>query len=269
MTRGERLAVVDGPPLLPPDAIARRVDRETFVLLGGHAALLMQVAHPLVAAGVDQHSDFRRHPVRRLFRTLDTTLATVFGSRAGATRALRRIDRRHVPVRGVAADGRAYSAHDPDLMLWVQTTLVLTSLRLYEAVLGRLSDADRERYWSEAKTIARGLGIPDAIFPRTIADLERYEREQLDTSVVPDATARAVARDVMRPIGWLPDAAYWPLDAFTASLLPAPLRTALGLAWGPAERRWSRFVIHTLRLVVRQLPARVRHVPHARGIGVR
>jgi uncharacterized protein (DUF2236 family) len=94
-------------PLLPEDSVARRVDRETFVLLGGHAALLMQVAHPLVAAGVDQHSDFRHHPLARLFRTLDTTLATVFGSGPAAARALRRIDRRHVPVHGVAADGPA------------------------------------------------------------------------------------------------------------------------------------------------------------------
>ena len=65
--------------LFPADSVARRVDRELFLLAGGAAALLLQVAHPLVAAGVDQHSDFRRSPHRRLLRTLDTTLAIVFG----------------------------------------------------------------------------------------------------------------------------------------------------------------------------------------------
>src|SRR5687768_142610 len=98
----------------------------------------MQVAHPLVAAGVDQHSDFRRSPVRRLVRTVDTTLAIVYGERAAAQRALKRIGRSHAPVRGQAEDGRAYRARDPELLLWVQTTLVLTSMRWYEAILGRL-----------------------------------------------------------------------------------------------------------------------------------
>ncbi len=152
-------------------------------------------------------------------------------------------------------------------MLWVQCTLVLTSLRLYEAVRGRLPSADRERYWSEAKVIARELGVADDAFPPTLADLERYEREQLATAVVPDATARAVARDVLRPLRRLPDAAYWPLDAFTAALLPSAIRRAFGLRWGTRERLWSRFVVVALRLGVPLLPARLRLVPQARGIG--
>src|ERR1700694_4844502 len=96
---------------------ARRLTRESFLLLGGTAALLMQVAHPLVAAGVDQHSDFRRSPVRRLVRTVNTTLAIVFGERATAESALKRIGRSHAPVPGQAADGRAYRARAPQLVL--------------------------------------------------------------------------------------------------------------------------------------------------------
>ena len=75
------------------------MDRELFLLLGGTASLLMQVAHPLVAAGVDRHSDFARDPIGRLHRTLDTTLAVVFADPAQAHAALRRIDRRHGAVR--------------------------------------------------------------------------------------------------------------------------------------------------------------------------
>src|SRR5512132_718093 len=92
--------------ILARDSVARRINRETFLLLGGTAALLLQVAHPLVAAGVDAHSDFRRDPFGRLLRTLDTTLTIVFGTTAQARAALRRIDRRHAGVRGAAADGR-------------------------------------------------------------------------------------------------------------------------------------------------------------------
>src|SRR5438552_14922687 len=145
--------------ILAADSVARRINRESFLLLGGTAALLMQVAHPLVAAGVDQHSDFRRAPLPRLIRTVDSTLAIVFGDRARADRALRRIDRVHAHIRGKAQDGRAYMARDPRLMLWVQTTLVLTSLRWYEMVMGPFSDRERESYWEEGKFFAGDLGV--------------------------------------------------------------------------------------------------------------
>src|SRR5207244_13206617 len=88
--------------ILAADSVARRINRESFLLLGGTAALLMQVAHPLVAAGVDQHSDFRRSPLRRLVRTVDTTLAIVYRERATAEGALKRIGRRPAPVGGQA-----------------------------------------------------------------------------------------------------------------------------------------------------------------------
>src|SRR5207247_8728597 len=127
----------------------RRINRESSLLLGGTAALLMLFAHPLVSAGVDQHSDFLRSPLRRLVRTVDTTLAIVYGERATAEGALKRIGRRHAPVRGQAADGRAYRARDPRLLLWVQTTRVLTSGTWYGAVMGRMTAAGAHAAWAE------------------------------------------------------------------------------------------------------------------------
>jgi uncharacterized protein (DUF2236 family) len=250
--------------ILAADSVARRINRESFLLLGGTAALLMQVAHPLVAAGVDQHSDFRRSPLRRLLRTVDTTLAIVYGERATAESALKRIGRRHGPVRGQAVDGRAYRARDPRLMLWVQATLVLTSVRWYEAVMGRLSDAERDAYWAEGKFFAGELGVPEDLFPRTYADLERYEAEMLSTEVRPDTVATGVARDVLRPYSWLPGALHWPTNALSAALLPFPLREPFGLRYGPPQRLFYRAVIVALRALRAVLPAWVTVVPQAR-----
>ena len=250
--------------LLPERSVARRVDRELFVLLGGTAALLMQVSHPLVAAGVEQHSDFVRDPIGRLRRTLNTTLAVVFAEPQLARAALRRIDRRHGPVRGTAHDGRAYEARDPALLLWVQATLVLTSLRLYEAVMGPLPPADREAYWQEARPLVAILGVPVEVQPRTIGDLERYERTMLATAVRPDATSRRVARQVLRPIRWLPDAAYWPSDALAAALVPHPLRVPLGLRYRVRERVFFAVVIAVVRIMRAVLPPPLTVVPQAR-----
>jgi uncharacterized protein (DUF2236 family) len=250
--------------LLSRDSVARRLNRESFLLLGGTAALLLQVAHPLVAAGVADHSDFRRDPIGRLMRTLNTTLAMVFGTTRQASAALARVDRRHVAVRGTAPSGRHYDAHDPRLVVWVQTTLVLTSLRLYELVMGRISDADRGAYWEEASFFARQLGATDATMPRTYADLVRYERDMLATEVIPDANAVAVARDVLRPMPWLPGPLLWGSLAFTSGLVPPALRLAFGLPWRTRERLFYRAVIVGLRFLVPLVPERIRIVPQAR-----
>src|SRR2546425_9841745 len=249
--------------LFPADSVARRVDRELFLLAGGAAALLLQVAHPLVAAGVDQHSDFRRSPHRRLLRTLDATLAIVFGDRRRATAAIDRINGRHASVRGVAAGGTAYSARDPRLLVWVQCTLILTSLRLYELVMGRLPPGDRQRYWDEGKLIAVELGIPRHLMPATIADLESYERTMLANEVLPNETSRAVGRDVIRPFRFLPGLATWPVDALTAGLLPPALRDAFGLRWGTAERLGFRAAIVAFRYLRLGPPGRLPLLPPA------
>lgn len=251
-------------PLLPDHSVTRRVDRELFLLLGGTAALLMQVAHPLVAAGVEGHSDFTRDPIGRLRRTLNTTLAVVFAEPSQARAALRRIERRHGAVRGSAADGRSYDARDPELLLWVQTTLVLTSLRLYEAVAGPLSPHDREAYWDETKPVAELLGIPRDRQPATLADLARYERSMLASSVRPDATSVRVARQVLRPFGWVPEPVHWPSDALAAALVPAPLRAPLGLRYRTRERLFYVLVIAVARVMRAVLPDAITVVPHAR-----
>lgn len=226
--------------------------------------MLLQIAHPLVAAGVDQHSDFRRDPLGRLHRTLNTTLDAVFGDTPRAQRAMRRIDRRHAGVKGRTSDGRGYAARDPQLLLWVQATLVLTSLRWYEAVAGRLPASDRQSYWDEAKIFATGLGVPPELCPPTIGDLERYERGMLATAVVPDATSRDVARGVLHPFTFLPAAVYWPTDVITAGLLPPSLRGSFGLHWRSRERMFFQFVVHALRVLRRVVPRDVVSVPHAR-----
>lgn len=255
--------------LFQPNSVARRIDRETFLLLGGTAALLLQVAHPQVAAGVDQHSDFRRDPLGRLLRTLNTTLAIVYGTTPEARAALRRTDRRHASVRGATVGARPYAAQDPGLVVWVQVTLFLTSLRLYEAVLGRLTDSDRETYWDEACFVASQLGATDAALPHGYTGVLRYEGEMLAREVIPDATAVAVAGAVLRPFPWLPGAVTWPLEALTAGLLPPPIRAALGLRWRTRDRLTHRFVLTALRWLVPVLPYRLRFVPQARAAAAR
>src|SRR5215472_3016918 len=113
--------------LFDDDSIIRRVNRENVLMLGGGRALLMQLAHPKVAAGVDEHSDFRTRPMYRLRRTIRLTMAIVFGDKDTAMAAARNVNRVHARV-----TGRDYRALDPDLLLWVHSTLVDSALVTYE-----------------------------------------------------------------------------------------------------------------------------------------
>src|SRR5216117_2677814 len=109
--------------LFGPESVVRRVNREAVLLLGGGRALLLQVAHPLVAAGVAAHSRFRQRPLERLWRTLDLMLTLVFADAARAIGAVREIEHVHARVRGVLdagvgpfARGTPYDASEPRLL---------------------------------------------------------------------------------------------------------------------------------------------------------
>src|SRR3981081_4146458 len=115
-------------------SITRRVSRENILMLGGGRALLMQLAHPKVAAGVDEHSDFRTQPIRRLRRTIHVTMAIIFGDRETALAAARSVNQVHAKVRGTH-----YRALDPDLLLWVHATLTDSALVTYETFVRRLA----------------------------------------------------------------------------------------------------------------------------------
>src|SRR5438477_3387872 len=96
--------------LFPRHAIIRQVNGEGVLLLGGGRALLMQLAHPSVAAGVGDHSDFRADPFTRLRRTLEASYTMVFGTEEEARRVAAGIRAVHDRV-----VGPGYSANDPEL----------------------------------------------------------------------------------------------------------------------------------------------------------
>src|SRR5213082_703348 len=127
--------------LFPDDSIVRQVNRENVLVLGGGRALLMQLAHPSVAAGVDEHSDFRTHPIQRLRRTVRMIMAIVFGDRETALAAARAVNQTHGRVRG-----ERYRALDPDLLLWVHATLVDSALATYETFVKPLPAREREDF---------------------------------------------------------------------------------------------------------------------------
>ena len=247
--------------LFGPDSVIWRVNRESAVALAGSCAILIQFAHPQVAAGVRDHSRYQVDPIRRLRRTLDLTMAIVFGPRATAMEAVRAINTRHRTVRGPG-----YSAMDPELLLWVHATLVYAAIHGYRALVGPLSNADADRYYQDTKEIGVLLGIPRELYPVRVEAFGAYLHRMIDgDALVVSADAREMARAVLRPgFRGVPQLAFMPLAVLTAGLLPPALRRAYALKWGTLERVAFAACRGILPRLVAVAPEPIRLLPPAR-----
>jgi uncharacterized protein (DUF2236 family) len=261
------------PGLFGPGSEVWRVGRERVLLLGGPAALLLQLAHPLVAAGVADHSGFRDDPFDRLRATLDATLRISFGDTEQAEEAARRVRATHRTVVGTLpatigpfVAGTPYAATDPGLALWVHATLVSVAIETYELMVGSLPPDRRERYYREAARFAGLFGVTDEVLPATYRSFVDYLRtmEGSDALTVGNQ-ARRLAELVLDPPVPLPLRLSRPaFRALTSAILPDRVRLRFGLAWGAPERALARAAGRAVRSTIRLWPPGVRYWRHYR-----
>jgi uncharacterized protein (DUF2236 family) len=252
------------PGLFPPGTVARRVNAETALLLGGGRALLLQLAHPMVAAGVADHSDFRRDAFIRLANTLDLTLTVAFGDEHQRRAAVARVTDTHQRVTG-ERNGRPYRALDPELLLWVHATLVDSALATYERFVGSICPVGRDRYYEEMKGQAVAFGVPEDRVPGSFEDFREYVDGMVSTLQVTDE-ARELSRGVLEPPSPAPIRPLVDVMRFlTAGLLPERVRAGYHLAWDPRRERVLAALATAIRGgVVPLLPDAWRRWPHAR-----
>lgn len=246
--------------------MAWKVNRESILLLGGRAALLMQLAHPLVAAGVNDHSDFRSDPVARLRRTLDVMLSITFGDRTTAAKMMRRVDGVHSKVTGTAPDGRAYSAHDPELAKWVFTTLVYTSVGVYEACVAKLTPDESRQHYTESLVIARMFGIPDEMMPGSRKELMAWMHRMIESDAIEvTPVARELASAILRPVRVVPLRVAERSAVVTRALLPPAIREGYGLKAGLPDSVFLAVGRRAARATLPLVPSRLRMLPAARA----
>jgi len=263
-----------------------------MLLLGaGPRALLLQIAHPLVAAGVAEHSDFRTDPWARLSGTLRSYLRIVYGTADAARDEIRRLNELHRGIRGSVLDpeararyGRRYSALDPELSLWVHATLVDSTIAAYDAWLEPLSRDEQARYYDETLPVGRAFGIPGSRLP---ADLDAFET-YLDDMLAPGGPievgdlARELAEGILHPpLGPAVAAAGWPFDRIASmvdavparaygwlfwpsiGLLPNHVREGYGFTWGLRQRLVTTWLVATWQAWRPMLPPSFRQMPQA------
>lgn len=242
-THTERLASRDG--YFAPESVIRRVGNTPVTpFLGGGTAVLLQVAHPLVAIGVAEHSDFRNDLWRRLGRTLKSLYLITYGTKAEAERAGAIVQAVHAHVHGCTRTplgpfpvGTPYSAEDPELLLWVHATLVEASLSAYQRFEHRLDPAEQEEYYREMAVVAELFGTPASVLPPTLAGFRDYFDSQLARGTITvTPPAREIADVILRAPLPAPIGLYAPAHRLaTAAQLPQRLRREYGLRWTPLQ----------------------------------
>ena len=256
--------------------VAHRINAERLVLLGWSRAILLQMAHPLVAAGVADHSHFRAGPmmaVRRLRETVKSMLALSFGDAFEAGHAIAAIRAIHTRVRGQLREttgpfpaGTRYSAEDPALLLWVHATLIDSVIVLYERIIAPLSAEERDSYCVEAADVAIALGVEEDAVPRDWAALQEYLQCEYGSGriAVGDDARRIVEAVLFPPLSAVSGPFAWVNRLVTLGLLPDAVRDQYRYAWSDRRTRQLNRTLGLIRSVRRMLPRAVAWWPAAR-----
>lgn len=248
------------PALSAPDSVTWTVFKNPVaVLIGGIAAVILELAEPRVRTGVWEHTTFRERPIERLRRTGLATMMTVYGPRSRVEAMIEQVARLHRRVGGVTPAGAPYSATDPELLGWVQATACFGFLEAYHAYVQPLDRAQRDRFYAEALPSARLYGVFDAPDSQAALDaLFDAMRDKLEPSDIVPEFLRIVRR--MPALPW----ALRPMQALfvkaAVEITPAWVRDRLEL--GPRWRlaRWERALVRVAaeaadRLVLKTSPA--------------
>ncbi|NNM29876.1 MAG: DUF2236 domain-containing protein [Akkermansiaceae bacterium] len=258
-----------GDYVFSPDSEIWRINRHANGLLFGPAAVLLQVAHPRIAQGVANHSDFRNDALGRLRRTLTTVNRIAFGTRRDAEEMRTRMAAIHDRVRGESAPGMPgaprYSAFEPDLMLWVLATLIDASIKGYELVWGPLPTARRAQFYREFRHFGTYFGLPCDAGPRDYEEFAGYFDGMLHDDILGSHPLCAeVAASVVHPSGRLRERLLGrAVDFLPIETVPPHLRERLGLQ-STAGTRFRMAVLRRLApLAFRILPKRLTYYPES------
>jgi uncharacterized protein (DUF2236 family) len=249
-----------------PASVTWKINREAALFLGAGRAALLQLAHPWVATALTQHSSLLGDPIARFQNTFRVVFTMIFGSLEQAFAASRHLHTLHTGIRGEMSDtvgawqtGTRYEANEVAALCWVFATLVESAVLAYECV-GHLSDAEREQYFEESKTMAALFGVPVDALPRDWAAFEEFCRGMVasDTLGVTEA-ARSMGHAILAGAGsWIRPPRWY--RALTMDWLPARIRNEFGLTFSLLDEGASHRARRWLPGIWKMLPRFLRFV---------
>jgi uncharacterized protein (DUF2236 family) len=254
--------------ILGPRSITWQLGSDLGLFLGGGRAVLLQLAHPMVAHAIDHHSRTRNDVVGRFRRTFKNVFAMIFGELDDAFAAARRVHAIHTRVHGAFPAavgawpaGTAYHANDADALRWVHATLVDTSLVVRETLDGPLPPGAKDTYVSEMNRFAALFGIPRQLLPDTWAAHAAYMARMIASDRLAVAPcAKDMSRFLIGRGGDRQPALGRISEAITQSLLPPQIADQFELRATP---RRAQAGLAAFAALYRRLPRQAVAIPAA------
>lgn len=254
-----------------PGSTAWRYAGDARLMAGAGYALVLQVSHPTVGAGVAEHSNYAEDPWGRLLRTLDYSYVMVYGGPRLAAETGRRVRDLHKRIRGERPDGTRYHALEPEAYAWVQATLAAAIVNGH-AAFGRPMARDTvERFYADWRRVSRLVGVRERDLPETwdgfLEYFDRMVAERLEDNAVVHGVLRTLTRPAAPPIPGLGEGAWrvarLPVARLgalaTVGLLPPLLRERCRLRWTRAQEREFRALCAASRAATPLLPRALRN----------
>ena len=248
-------------------SVTWRINRESALFLGAGRAALLQLAHPWVAAALDQHSSVMRKPIKRFHNTFRIVFTMIFGTADQAFRASRSLYQLHTKITGNLheatagyAKGSRYEALQIPALRWVYATLIESAVIAYDCVMPPLTSEEREAYYAESKLLAGLFGLPLKELPPGWIGLEEYIRQMCASGALGVSDrARQMGRNIMRGAGsWIPIPRWY--QALTATWMPPRFRHEFGMKFGELQQASAERASRGLLRIYPTLPDAVRFV---------
>ena len=254
------------------DSIVRR--RATDVRLFGAAgyALLLQVGHPTIAAGVRDFSNYAVDPWGRFFATADFVNLMLYGDAPTVDKAVAHLRHMHKGIRGTDLDGKRYSALEPSAYAWVHATLAEAIVRGHHVFGTELTKAEKEEFWQEWLSMGLRMGVRPGDLPDTWNGFVAYRDDMIDNVLGPNDVTDAVQSKAASatggsPFPWLPSKVWGlagkPLGKYGAFLahgtMGAKLRHKFDIEWTPRQQFLFARIAAGHRVVRPVMPKSMRH----------
>lgn len=253
----------------PIDSEMWRINHQKCGLLFGPAAAILQIAHPRIAQGVAEHSDFESDSLGRLQRTLQSTNRIAFGSKDEALAMKAKLHTVHGQVNGKISDGmqgrKGYSAFEPDLLLWVLATMIEAATRGYESIYSELPAERKEVFYTEMREFGTFFGLAADYGPEDYSQFQDYYVDVLSSDLLGShPICKELAQKIAQPndthqITLIGKAVYF----LTVESIPSPVRERLGFKSTKLTRTKMCCLKSVLPVIFPVVPKRLRFYPES------
>lgn len=241
-------------------------------------AFLLQVAHPVINAGVAEHSVYRSDPWGRARRSTELLWPVVYARPEAARRKAGELRERHRHIKGVDRHGNRYHAFNPEAWAWVHGTGFDATIRMHELFGTPPDDDARQQMFQEWRQIGLMLDVDPQQMPATEAQYWVYFHDMIEHrlelgEVARDLLSERYYREQPRPpVKWLPEPVWrhslsvlGPLMHLnTIGTLPRRFRERFDIPWTARDERRFRRWCRCCRISWRLTPPPLRYIPLAR-----